>query len=161
MTAQTANHLITNTYNYHISGGVGGAGGVGRDQGMGGGGGAGHGPTLNFYAPTQEDQSEFRTIRLGDINLRKEISREYQYGIVDFQNRPSRKTVVRRVYSGEIRGDPGPITVAMYEGDRAEEEWRQHLAKYAAIRHPYIMQLYGLVSTGALRAMVFHDGADH
>ncbi|KAJ6464391.1 hypothetical protein C8R45DRAFT_1174536 [Mycena sanguinolenta] len=158
-----ADQLVTN--NYYISGGVGGAGGVNRDQGIGGGGGAGHGPTLNFYAPPREEQSgrqtEFRTIRLGDIKLRKEIYSERRYDIVDAQNQLSRGAAVRRVYSGEIRGDPGLITVAMYEGDWAEEEWRQDLAKYVAIRHPYITQLYGSVNTGRLRAMVFHDGADH
>ncbi|KAF7353324.1 hypothetical protein MSAN_01520400 [Mycena sanguinolenta] len=153
-TAQMTDHLITNNYNYYISGGVGGAGGLGHGQGIGGGGGAGHGPTLNFYAAIREEQA-------GDIKLRKEVSREYHYDVVDFQNRLSRKTVVRRVYSGEIRGDPGPVTVAMYDGDQAEERWRQDVAKYTAIRHPYIMQLYGLVSTGALRAMVFHDGTNH
>ncbi|KAF7367518.1 hypothetical protein MSAN_00814800 [Mycena sanguinolenta] len=143
--AQTADRLVTN--NYYISGGVGGAGGIGRDQGIGGGGGAGHGPTLNFYTPPQGEQSEFRTIRLGDIMLRKEIRPESPCGVVEFQNRSSPGAVVWRVYSGEIRGDPGP-------------EWRQDVAKYAAIRHPYIMQLYGVVSTATLRAMVFHDGAD-
>ncbi|KAF7353331.1 hypothetical protein MSAN_01521300 [Mycena sanguinolenta] len=156
MPAQRADHLVTNNYHYYISGGVGGTGGIGRDQGVGGGGGAGHGPTLNFYVPTREEQSEFRTVRLGDIKLRKQIDSESYY-VVDYQNRLCRETVVRRVYSGEIRGDPGPVTVAMYDGDQAEEEWRQDVAKYAAIRHPNVMQLYGLVSTGALRAMVFHD----
>ncbi|KAF7353328.1 hypothetical protein MSAN_01520900 [Mycena sanguinolenta] len=161
-TTQTIDHLVTNNYNYYnyISGGVGGAGGVGRDHGIGGGGGAGYGPTLNFYAPPREEQSEFRTIRQGDIKLRKQIGSE-SYHVVDFQNRLCREAVVRRVYSGEIRGDPGPVTVTMYEGDWAEERWRQDVAKYAAIRNPYIMQLYGLVNTRTLRAMVFHDGADH
>ncbi|KAJ6464402.1 hypothetical protein C8R45DRAFT_499142 [Mycena sanguinolenta] len=152
----TTDQLVTNNYYISASGGVGGAGGVGRDQGIGGGGGAGHGPTLNFYTPPREEQSDFRTIRLGDINLRKEIRPDH-YGVVDFQNRLGRGAVARRMYSGKIRGDPGPVTVAMYGGNRAEEEWRQDLAKYAAIRHPYIMQLYGLVNTGGLRGMVFHD----
>ncbi|KAJ6464417.1 hypothetical protein C8R45DRAFT_1174560 [Mycena sanguinolenta] len=49
------------------------------------------------------------------------------------------------------------MTVVMYEGDGAEEAWKQHLAKYEAIRHPNIMQLYGLVSSQRLRGMVFHD----
>ncbi|KAF7353330.1 hypothetical protein MSAN_01521200 [Mycena sanguinolenta] len=136
--------------------GVGGAGGVGHDKGIGGDGGAGHGPTLNFYSSSQEEQSEFRTIRLGDIKLRKQFRPESYY-IVDFKSGLCRETIVRRVYSGEIRGDPGPVTVTMYEGDWAEERWRQDVAKYAAIRHPYIMQLYGLVNTRTLRAMVFHD----
>ncbi|KAF7367521.1 hypothetical protein MSAN_00815100 [Mycena sanguinolenta] len=157
--AQTANRLQVVTNNYYIRGGVGGAGGIGRDQGIGGGGGAGHGPTLNFYTPPREEQSEFRTIQPGDIIL-KEIRLKSPYGVVEFQNRSSPGAVVWRVHSGEICGGPGAVTVAMYEGDRAEEEWRQDVAKYAAIRHPYIMQLYGVVSTRTLRAMVFHDGAD-
>ncbi|KAF7337219.1 hypothetical protein MSAN_02274300 [Mycena sanguinolenta] len=56
---------------YHISGGVGGRGGDAR--GTGGGGGAGHGPTVYFGEPPQETLSPFRTIRLGDLNLIKEI----------------------------------------------------------------------------------------
>ncbi|KAJ6464415.1 hypothetical protein C8R45DRAFT_1174559 [Mycena sanguinolenta] len=114
----TTDHLVTNNYYISASGGVGGAGGVGCGQGIGGGGGVGH---------------EFRTTRLGDIKLKKEI-RPYHYGVVDFQSPLIRGAVVRRVYSGEIRGDPRPVTVVIYERDRAEEEWRQDLPKYAAIR---------------------------
>ncbi|KAF7353124.1 hypothetical protein MSAN_01499800 [Mycena sanguinolenta] len=66
----------------------------------------------------------------------------------------------RRIYHAEIRRDPGTVTVAMYQGEGAEEEWRQHVAKYESIRHPNIIQLYGLVSTKGLYAMVFHDGED-
>ncbi|KAF7348042.1 hypothetical protein MSAN_01756600 [Mycena sanguinolenta] len=158
MTAQTANHLVTN--NYYISGGVGGAGGLGHGQGIGGGGGAGLGPSVSFYTPRREEQFDFRTIRFGDINLRKEIHRDRRYDVVKFESGLNR-VIVRRVHSGEIRGDPGPVTVAIYQADRAEEEWRKHLAKYAAIRHPSILQLYGLVHTDTVRGMVFHDGADH
>ncbi|KAF7337243.1 hypothetical protein MSAN_02276800 [Mycena sanguinolenta] len=49
------------------------------------------------------------------------------------------------------------MTVTVYEGDGAQEAWNQHLANYEAIRHPNIMQLYGLVNTRRLRGMVFHD----
>ncbi|KAF7353338.1 Kinase-like protein [Mycena sanguinolenta] len=165
MTAQMTDHLVTNNYHYYISGGVGGAGGIGRDKGIGGGGGTGHGPTVNICAPPREEESEFRTIRLGDIKLRKEISRKYDYGVVNFESGLNQcavvRRVVRRLYSGEIHGDPAPVSVAIYEGDRAEERWRQDVARYAAIRHPNILQLYGLVNTQTLRAMVFHDGADY
>ncbi|KAF7373646.1 Multidrug resistance-associated ABC transporter [Mycena sanguinolenta] len=36
-------------------------------------------------------------------------------------------------------------------------EWREHLTKYEAIKHPNIMQLCGLAGTRRLYAMVFHD----
>ncbi|KAJ7470212.1 hypothetical protein B0H11DRAFT_1381434 [Mycena galericulata] len=49
------------------------------------------------------------------------------------------------------------MTVAMYQGDGSEEAWRQHVAKYEFIRHPNVMQLYGLTSSVGLRALVFHD----
>ncbi|KAJ7928251.1 hypothetical protein B0H13DRAFT_1007602 [Mycena leptocephala] len=63
------------------------------------------------------------------------------------------------MYSAKLGGGSGRITVAMYQGDGAEEAWRRHMAKYESIeiRHPNIMQLYGIVCAGALRAMVFHD----
>ncbi|KAF7353365.1 hypothetical protein MSAN_01525100 [Mycena sanguinolenta] len=94
-------------------------------------------------------------IRLGDIKLRKEIRlNDRRSGVVD---RRSVRASVRRMYSAEIRRDPGLVTVAMYDGDDAEEECRRHVAKYESTRHPNIMQLYGLVSTRGLRAMIFHD----
>ncbi|KAF7337189.1 Kinase-like protein [Mycena sanguinolenta] len=54
-------------------------------------------------------------------------------------------------------GDLNLVTVAMYQGDGVEEEWRQALAKYQSVRHPNILQLYGLVNTEKLCAMVFHE----
>ncbi|KAF7353321.1 hypothetical protein MSAN_01520100 [Mycena sanguinolenta] len=110
--------------------------------------------TNNVYNPPPEQPSEFRTIQLGDINLRKEIRLNIHSDVVGRQSPGPR---VRRMYSAESRRDPGPVTVAMYQGDEAEEEWRQHLAKYEEIRHPNIIQLYGPASTKWLRAIVFHD----
>ncbi|KAJ7433631.1 hypothetical protein B0H11DRAFT_757712 [Mycena galericulata] len=49
------------------------------------------------------------------------------------------------------------MTVAMYQGDGSEEVWRQHVAQYEFIRHPHVMQLYGLTNSVRLRALVFHD----
>ncbi|KAF7353367.1 hypothetical protein MSAN_01525300 [Mycena sanguinolenta] len=106
----------------------------------------------NVYNSFQEPAA-FRTILLGDIKLGKEIHLNRQSGAV----RQSWGATVRRVYSAENRRDSGPVTVAMYHGDAAKEEWRQHITQYEIARHPNIMQLYGLVSTTGLRAMVFHD----
>ncbi|KAF7353276.1 hypothetical protein MSAN_01515500 [Mycena sanguinolenta] len=110
--------------------------------------------TNNVYSLRPEQPSEFQTIRVGDMKLVNEVSFGPQFGVVGCQ---TRRVGVRRIYHAEIRRDPGTVTVAIYQGDGAEEEWRQHMAKYESIRHPHIMQLYGLVSAKGLYAMVFHD----
>ncbi|KAF7353206.1 hypothetical protein MSAN_01508300 [Mycena sanguinolenta] len=145
-------HSITN-YNCVINGGRGGSGGKGSDQG--GHGGAGHGPTVYFGESQEREPSEFRTIPRGDMKLVKEVRLSPQSGVV---GRQSRGVSVRRaVYHAKIRGDPGTVTVAVYQGNGAEEEWRKDVAKYKSIWDPHIMQPYGLVSTNGLYAMVFHD----
>ncbi|KAF7353115.1 hypothetical protein MSAN_01498800 [Mycena sanguinolenta] len=147
---QATEHLVNN---YYITGGFGGSGGEGGDQG--GDGGTGQGPTVYFGQPETREPSDFRTIRRGDLKLLKEVRLSTESGVV---SRQSREVDVRRaVYHAEIRGDPGIVTVAMYQGDGAEEEWRKHVATYKSMWHPNIMQLYGLVSTKELYAMVFHD----
>ncbi|KAF7337290.1 hypothetical protein MSAN_02281600 [Mycena sanguinolenta] len=97
---------------------------------------------------------EFQIIRLGDIKLIKEF-KEMRSSVV---GRQMPGASVRRVYMAKIQGrESGHMTVAMYEGDGAEKAWNQHLANYESIRHPNILQLYGLVSSKGLYAMVFHD----
>ncbi|KAF7353277.1 hypothetical protein MSAN_01515600 [Mycena sanguinolenta] len=115
------------------------------------GGGFTSNVTNNVYNPPPEQSS-------GDIKLIqefKEMRSSLQSSLVGRQN-PGAS--VRRVYTAKLEGhQSGHMTVAMYEGEGAEEAWNQHLAKYEAVRHPNIMQLYGLVSTRRLRGMVFHD----
>ncbi|KAF7353140.1 hypothetical protein MSAN_01501500 [Mycena sanguinolenta] len=142
---------ITN-YNCVINGGRGGSGGEGGDKG--GDGGTGQGPTIYLGQSQAQEPSEFRTIPRGDVKLVREICLSTESGVV---GRQSRGVGVRRtVYHAEIRGDPGTVTVAMYQGDSAEEEWRKDVAKYESIWDPRIMQLHGLVSGKGLYAMVFH-----
>ncbi|KAF7352136.1 Kinase-like protein [Mycena venus] len=152
-----------------ISGGTGGPAGEGGALGQGGGGGIGEGPRLNYdintrhfsvhlltnYRPDDTHIGAFRTIRLGDINLLKEIRLNGQSGAV---GRRRQEASVRRMYYAKLEGrDSGRMTVAIYQGDGAQEEWGQHVAKHESIRHPNIAQVYGLVRTGGLRATVFHD----
>ncbi|KAJ7095564.1 hypothetical protein C8R44DRAFT_889987 [Mycena epipterygia] len=49
------------------------------------------------------------------------------------------------------------MTVAVYQGENAEEAWRRELAKYSGLRHPNILQLYGTVNSGGVYATIFHD----
>ncbi|KAF7337195.1 hypothetical protein MSAN_02271800 [Mycena sanguinolenta] len=156
---QAVDHLVTN-YNYYISGGIGGHGGDARDQGTGGSGGTGQGPTLNFYNPPPEQQSPFRTIRLGDLDLIKEIRLDDRSTIV---GRQSQDAGVRRLFSANlvVRASECRVNVAMYQGDGTEEEWRRNHAAYESVRHPNILQLYGLVNTKKLCSIVFHGSGNH
>ncbi|KAF7337251.1 hypothetical protein MSAN_02277600 [Mycena sanguinolenta] len=143
---QVTEHTVNKYYNYHITGGFGGSGGEGGNQG--GDGGTGQGPTVYFGQPQEREPS-------GDINLIKEMRSSPQSSLV---GRRTPVASVRRVYKAKLEGrESGNMTVALYEGDGAEEAWKQHLTKYEAVRHPNIMQLYGLVSSKGLYAMVFHD----
>ncbi|KAF7353149.1 hypothetical protein MSAN_01502400 [Mycena sanguinolenta] len=144
-----AEQPVNNYYNYHITGGFGGSGGEGHNQG--GNGGVGHGPTIYFGQPRDRESSDFRTIRRGDLKLVKEVRLSTESGVVAGMG------VQRTVYHAAIRGDPVTVTVAVYQGDGAGEEWQRDIAKYESIWHPNIMQLYGLVSTRGLHAMIFHD----
>ncbi|KAJ7094198.1 hypothetical protein C8R44DRAFT_814826 [Mycena epipterygia] len=49
------------------------------------------------------------------------------------------------------------MTVAVYQGENAEEAWRRDIANYSGLRHPNIVQLYGAVNSGSLYATIFHD----
>ncbi|KAF7353292.1 hypothetical protein MSAN_01517200 [Mycena sanguinolenta] len=78
-----------------------------------------------------------------------------RFGVI---GRQTQRASVRRVYTAKLEGhQSGHMTVALYEGDGAEEAWNEHLTKYEAVRHPNIIQLLGLVKTRRLRGMVFHD----
>ncbi|KAF7353268.1 hypothetical protein MSAN_01514700 [Mycena sanguinolenta] len=113
----TVEQLVNNYYNYYITGGFGGSGGEGGDQG--GDGGTGQGPTVYFGQPQTQEQSDFRTISRGDLKLVKKVRLSPQSSVV---GRQSRGVGVRRtVYHAEIRGEPGTMTVAVYQGDSAEE----------------------------------------
>ncbi|KAJ7732703.1 hypothetical protein B0H16DRAFT_175400 [Mycena metata] len=56
-----------------------------------------------------------------------------------------------------MHGQESPVTVAMYHGSSAEEEWRQDIAKYMEVRHPNILQLHGTAIAGNIHAAIFHD----
>ncbi|KAF8210702.1 hypothetical protein K438DRAFT_96642 [Mycena galopus ATCC 62051] len=66
--------------------------------------------------------------------------------------------VVRRVYSARVLGNTS-VTVAVYQGDGAEEAWQQEVVKYQSIRHPNIIQIFGVASLGGVHAILFWDGA--
>ncbi|KAJ7300934.1 hypothetical protein DFH08DRAFT_122002 [Mycena albidolilacea] len=96
--------------------------------------------------------SDFRMIPLGDIDLRHEI--QVDQGVV---GRRRGQGCIRRVYSAKVQSRKSDFTVAMYQGDGAEEDWRQAIAEHVSIRHPNIIQIYGTVHSGGIYATLYHD----
>ncbi|KAJ7461442.1 hypothetical protein FB451DRAFT_1404676 [Mycena latifolia] len=97
--------------------------------------------------------SDFRMIPLGDLNLHNEI--RLDSGVAYRRWNSTRS--VRRMYSARIHGSKAPMTVALYESENAEEEWRQDVSRYSCLRHPNILQLFGTINSSGIHAAIFHD----
>ncbi|KAJ6512458.1 hypothetical protein C8R45DRAFT_960468 [Mycena sanguinolenta] len=81
------------------------------------------------------------------MDLQREIQLVHDSGVL----------TARRLHSARIEGSDVTRAVAVYQGDNAEEEWWQDIARYKAVRHPNIVQLYGTATYGNIHAAVFHD----
>ncbi|KAJ6529574.1 hypothetical protein B0H10DRAFT_1973792 [Mycena sp. CBHHK59/15] len=80
--------------------------------------------------------SDFRSIPLGDLDLRLEILQN-KYGVVNLRRGGN---TARRLYSARIHGLPSDMSVAVYQGHNAEE-LRREIERYSGIR------LFGVVNT--------------
>ncbi|KAJ6620020.1 hypothetical protein B0H10DRAFT_2216312 [Mycena sp. CBHHK59/15] len=85
----------------------------------------------NVTSPAPAEPSDFRMIPLGDLDLRKEIRMEQDSGVV---NRRRAVNFARRMYSARLNRLSSDMTVALYQGQNAEEDWRQDLERYSGIR---------------------------
>ncbi|KAJ6450161.1 hypothetical protein C8R45DRAFT_1043826 [Mycena sanguinolenta] len=104
------------------------------------------------YTTLPSVPSDIRKIPLGDIDLQREM-RLVNKSVVLEHHRS-----VRRLYCAKIDGRKADsVTVATYQGDCAEDEWRQDIAKYMSIRHPNVIQICGTASSGNIHATIFHD----
>ncbi|KAJ6534559.1 hypothetical protein B0H10DRAFT_2145775, partial [Mycena sp. CBHHK59/15] len=108
----------------------------------------------NVHQASPSITSDFRIIRLGDLDIRKEIQLDSKSGAM---RRRHGRASVRRVYSARIPDYNSSMTVAVYQGESADEEWRQDILQYAWLRHPNLVQLYGISSSSGIRAAIFHD----
>ncbi|KAF7377030.1 hypothetical protein MSAN_00121100 [Mycena sanguinolenta] len=92
--------------------------------------------TNNYAAPSLP--SDLRMIPMGDIDLRHQIRvddlRADKWDVLNAQ--PRERACVRRMHSAKavIGRRRSRVTVAMYEGNDGEEEWRTELAKYMRLR---------------------------
>ncbi|KAJ7470013.1 hypothetical protein B0H11DRAFT_1388948 [Mycena galericulata] len=101
-------------------------------------------------------QSDFRVIPMGDLNLLRTIRQDTQSGLVHLR-RERASPCTRRIYTARIHGSQTNVTAAVYEGDGAEEQWRAEISRYSELRHPYLLQLHGIVSTGSIHVAIFQD----
>ncbi|KAK7029959.1 hypothetical protein R3P38DRAFT_2775405 [Favolaschia claudopus] len=130
-----------------VSGGIGGQGGTGVQEG--GTGGNGEGPTFNFSRAegwivhlndeklgALRDSGDLastvnsapRAISLCDINLQREVC--LNDSRVCFR-RP--RDVVRKYYTAEVKNRKD-MTVVFYKGQNTEEEFKKDVAKYMDFR---------------------------
>ncbi|KAJ7714534.1 hypothetical protein B0H16DRAFT_1702007 [Mycena metata] len=105
----------------------------------------------NNYITAPAVPADFRMIPLGDIDLRKEL---VVNRIVSTIGHGQERNCVRRVYSAKIEGRRSKATVAVYEGNGAEEDWRRDIEMYMSVR-----RVWASTSYGNIHATVFHGGA--
>ncbi|KAJ6543016.1 hypothetical protein B0H19DRAFT_1268193 [Mycena capillaripes] len=108
---------------------------------------------MNINQSPPSTPTDFRMIPLGDLDLRHEIQLKAGSAVV----RRRHAACVRRVYTARIAGLPSPMTAAVFQGEGAEEQWRAEISQYSDLRHPNLVQLYGIANTRGLHVAVFHD----
>ncbi|KAF7377051.1 hypothetical protein MSAN_00123200 [Mycena sanguinolenta] len=108
------------------------------------------------YAAAPSLPPDLRMIPLGDIDLQQQIRVDNYTGVAYFQRQ---RACVRRVHSAKaiIAGRKSKVTVAIYQGNDAEQEWRDDVAKHMSLRHPNIVQICGAASSNGLHATLFND----
>ncbi|KAK6984915.1 hypothetical protein R3P38DRAFT_334936 [Favolaschia claudopus] len=109
------------------------------------------GGTFNFTTTTTVSPQfeNFRRIPLGDLIV------EQNLGVVEKLPRPGRNTIT--LHAAKIFGSTTPFTVAMYEGEDANEEWDKYIAIHSQLRHPNVLQLFGIATADGIYAAVFHE----
>ncbi|KAK6996447.1 hypothetical protein R3P38DRAFT_3070868 [Favolaschia claudopus] len=148
---------------FNLSGGVGGAGGNGLLTG--GVGGNAEAPrlymtnaerfTVNLNSGEQAlICGNYRKIPWGDIYLQHQLSVRYPEPQQYHWKWPRHS--VRKLRSAKINGTQN-VTVVTFEGNRAEQAWKEEVKMYMKIRHENILQMYGVVQGQNLYAIVFHD----
>ncbi|KAF7348835.1 hypothetical protein MVEN_01403500 [Mycena venus] len=123
------------------------------------------GGTFNIQGHFNENNDDFRVIRLGDLNLLKEIDKQ---NVVEYRDIRRKRTGafirrvpvpvgVRRIHHARIFGSQETVTAVVYEGSgfrkhRAQAEWREEF------RHPTLVQLLGVASgSRGPKALIYND----
>ncbi|KAJ7779727.1 hypothetical protein B0H16DRAFT_1499679 [Mycena metata] len=133
-----------------------------------------YGGTFNNYAPegprvTQDVEPplspNFHSIRLGDLNLLKEIGKQQ---IVKYSDIHRRKTGVlvrrecevvgcRRIYRASVVGTPATQLTAVIDEGTDLEKWRSEAEKHEMFRHPSLVQLYAVTMSRTIKGLIYAD----
>ncbi|KAJ7465951.1 hypothetical protein FB451DRAFT_1261443 [Mycena latifolia] len=110
-------------------------------------------------------KSGLRSICMGDLHL---LSETKQFNIVQMRAVRRRKTGdllryepqtigMRTIYRVRVFGSTHIMTAVVYHGAQSEQ-WREMLCRAPGIRHPNILQLFGVTSShDGLDALLYHD----
>ncbi|KAJ7050696.1 hypothetical protein C8F01DRAFT_1263794 [Mycena amicta] len=124
-----------------------------------------NGGTYNHVVYSQDEEENFRKIRLGDIHLIKCLDeKELVECRLQKRGRKKIKAVrevvgVRRMYRANIvgHGSNTTFTVMAYEGRGGAARLQKDLDVQACIpRHPNLWQLFGVTMTRNLCALTYH-----
>ncbi|KAJ7651035.1 hypothetical protein FB45DRAFT_889409 [Roridomyces roridus] len=106
------------------------------------------------HQPTSA-RSDFRMIRRGDVDLRREIRLDGDSGVA--HRSYGTRATARRMFSAKVRGLRSLKSVILYEGENAEEDWSRYVSLYAESWHPNLLQIFGLIRSQNMYAIVTHD----
>ncbi|KAJ7620070.1 hypothetical protein FB45DRAFT_929398 [Roridomyces roridus] len=104
--------------------------------------------------PECSENADFRRLPFGDIDLQREIICCNESGIVSRSRRP--RSHARRMYFAQVFGSHSDMTVMFYEGDDTPHEWQEYLTRHSRIRHPNLLQIFGIATCSESRAVVAH-----
>ncbi|KAJ6449383.1 hypothetical protein C8R45DRAFT_1224458 [Mycena sanguinolenta] len=104
--------------------------------------------------PNRRAVVDYLRIPFGSIDLRHEIFLDGAAGLV---SRNHKRGTLHRMYSARINRRSKPMTVALYQGDGAEQKWRESIFLHSNFRHPHVLQLYATASLSGIYATIFHD----
>ncbi|KAJ7138189.1 hypothetical protein C8R44DRAFT_766998 [Mycena epipterygia] len=110
-------------------------------------------------------KSGFRSVCIGDLDL---LSETKQFNIVQIRAVRRRKTGgllryepqvvgIRRLYRARVFGSARIVTAVVCDGAQSNQ-WRETVWKASALRHPNILQLFGITSAGdGVDTLIYHD----
>ncbi|KAJ7902920.1 hypothetical protein B0H13DRAFT_2026042 [Mycena leptocephala] len=61
------------------------------------------------------------------------------------------------MYSAAVHGSLSTMTVAVFDGENAEERWMEAISIYSYLRHPNVLQLFGTTTSTDYYTAIFHD----
>ncbi|KAF7333370.1 MFS general substrate transporter [Mycena venus] len=125
-----------------------------------------NGGTFNIFGHPREPEhdADYRTIRVGDINLLSLITEEdiLESHVIRHRKRPNRirrQLVItgrKKAYHARIFGSQDVFTAVVYEGIDFSS-LKLKVARQSFYRNPNITQLFGITQSPPMNALIYHD----